>query len=100
MTPRYELEPFAGTGREAARIVDELLQNIVAALSRDRRLAESRLRELELIFADPRADAEQPLSENCATVCIPMMWIRSMGSKDERYFRNRPRHYRRARALP
>jgi hypothetical protein len=61
MTVRYELEPFASTGREAARIVDELLHDIVAALRRDRRLAEIRLRKLELIFADPRADAEQPL---------------------------------------
>jgi hypothetical protein len=61
LTLRYELEPFASTGREAARIVDELFNNIIAAPRRDRRLAEIRLQELELIFADPRADAEQRL---------------------------------------
>jgi hypothetical protein len=61
MTLRHELEPFASTGREAARIVDELFNKIIAALRRDRRFAEIRLQELELIFADPRADAEQRL---------------------------------------
>ena len=61
MTLRYELEPFASTGREAALILDELFNNIIAALRRDRRFAEIRLQELELIFADPRADAEQRL---------------------------------------
>ena len=37
MTLRYELEPFASTGREAALILDELFNNIIAALRRDRR---------------------------------------------------------------
>ena len=61
MTLRYELEPFASTGCEAARIIDELFNNIITALRRDQRFAEIRLQELELIFADPRADAEQRL---------------------------------------
>ena len=61
MTLRYELEPFVSTGREAALILDELFNNIIAALRRDRRFAEIRLQELELIIADPRSDAEQRL---------------------------------------
>jgi hypothetical protein len=55
MTLRDELEPFASTGREAFRIVENLLDAVVAALSRIRQ------QELELLFADARGEAEQRL---------------------------------------
>jgi hypothetical protein len=60
-TLRSELEPFAASGDEAFKIVESLFDRIVAALRRDRRFADVRLQELELLFADARADAERRL---------------------------------------
>ena len=61
MTLRHELEPFASNGREAFGIVESLFAEIVAALRRDQRFTDVRLQELELLFADARADAERRL---------------------------------------
>jgi len=61
MTLRHELEPFASSGDEAFRITDDLFTGIITALRRDRRFADMRLQEFELLFADMRADAEQRL---------------------------------------
>jgi hypothetical protein len=61
MTLRYELEPFASTGREAFRIVETLFDGIVAALRRDQRFADISLGELELLLADKRIEAERDL---------------------------------------
>jgi hypothetical protein len=58
---RHELEPFASNGGEAFEIIDSLVAEIVAALRRDQRFAAMRLQELELLFADARADAERRL---------------------------------------
>jgi hypothetical protein len=61
MSLRYELEPYAYSGREAFRIVENLFDGIVAALRRDQRFAQIQHFELELLFADARAEAERRL---------------------------------------
>ena len=61
MTLRAELEPFANSGHEAFRIVENLFAGIVAALRRDQRFAQIQHFELELLFADARAEAERRL---------------------------------------
>jgi hypothetical protein len=61
MTLRYELEPFAHSGREAFAIVESLFAEIIASLRRDRRFAATPASELELLLADIRADVEQRL---------------------------------------
>jgi hypothetical protein len=61
MTLRYELEPFASSGREASGIVESLFAKIIAALRLDPRFTNVRLQELELLFADARTDVEQRL---------------------------------------
>jgi hypothetical protein len=61
VTLRLELEPFAHSGREAFGIVDALFTKIVGTLRRNPRFADIRPSELELLFADLRADAEQRL---------------------------------------
>jgi hypothetical protein len=60
-TLRHELESFAATGREAFRIIETLFDGIVTALRRDQRFANISLRELELLLADKRCEAEQHL---------------------------------------
>jgi hypothetical protein len=59
---RYELEPFASTGREASHIVEELFDAIIVTLRRDRRFAGVPLRDFDLLLADVHADAERRLS--------------------------------------
>jgi hypothetical protein len=61
MTLRFELEPFASSGREASRIIEEIFDAVVVALRRDQRFACIPLREFELLFADIHADAERRL---------------------------------------
>jgi hypothetical protein len=61
MTLRYELEPFASTGCEAARIVDEQFDKSITALLRHPRFTEIGRQELELMLADLRVDAERRL---------------------------------------
>ena len=61
MTLRDELEPFASTGREAARIVDTFFDAAVASLRRDHRFTKICLREFDLLLADARRDAERQL---------------------------------------
>jgi hypothetical protein len=61
MSLRYELEPFAYSGREAFSIIEIVFAGIVAALRRDRRFAALGVQELELLLADKRAEAEQRL---------------------------------------
>jgi hypothetical protein len=63
MTLRYELEPFASTGRESAHLVQELFDAIVVALRRDRRFAGVPLCEFELLLADVYVAAERQLFE-------------------------------------
>ena len=50
MTLRHELEPFASSGDEAFRITDDLFTGIITALRRDRRFADMRLQEFELLM--------------------------------------------------
>lgn len=61
MTLRRELEPFASTGREASRIIEEIFDAVVVALRRDPQFAGIPLNEFELLFADIHADAERRL---------------------------------------
>jgi hypothetical protein len=69
MTLRGELEAFASSGREAFQIIERLFNDIFAALRRDRRFADIRQQEFDLLLADARADAEQRLfDELCGRV--------------------------------
>lgn len=61
MTLRDELEAFASNGREAAHLVEEILDAAVVALRRDPRFAGIPLRDFELLLADVHADAERRL---------------------------------------
>jgi hypothetical protein len=61
MTLRWELGPFATTGHEAFRIVDDLFANIIASLRRDQRFTMVRPSEFDLLLADVRHDVEQRL---------------------------------------
>jgi hypothetical protein len=63
MTLRRDLEPFTVDDREAGRVVQDLLDDAVAALRRDRRFAGIRLFEFDLILADVRGNAERRLFE-------------------------------------
>jgi hypothetical protein len=66
---RDELEAYAADGREACEITDKIFDGIVAALRRNPRFATMRLQDLELLFADTRADAERRLfNELCGCI--------------------------------
>jgi hypothetical protein len=58
VTFRDRAESYALSGREAFHIVEIHFNGIVAALRRDQRFADISGRELELLLADMRADAE------------------------------------------
>jgi hypothetical protein len=58
---RHELEPFASTGREARRLVEEIVDAIVVALRRDPRFTGIALAEFELLLADVRQEFERRL---------------------------------------
>jgi hypothetical protein len=61
VTLRFELEPFASTGREAPRLVEEWFDLIVVSLRRDRRFAGIPLHDFELLLADAHTHIEQCL---------------------------------------
>ena len=61
MSLRDELEPFANSGREASRIVEELFDAVVVALRRDQRFTGIPLRDFDLMFADAYGAAERRL---------------------------------------
>ena len=61
MSLRHGLEPFANSGREAAHLIEEILDSVVVALRHDRRFTGIPLSEFELLFADIHRDAERRL---------------------------------------
>jgi hypothetical protein len=63
---RQELQPFASSGREASRLVEEICDGIVVALRRDPRFAGISLREYDLILADVRKVFERRLFNELA----------------------------------